>query len=189
MKIVLKIQLPRPQRADSLLFREIVEPAGAALCGNPLPFTMQHQQQDQWCWSAVATSVKRFFTPATPWTQCILVNQALGEDTCCIDGSTDQCNQPWHLDRALQIVASFRAAILGKSPLATVQAEVNACRPLGIRIGWNGGGGHVVATFGYAGTDIYIGDPWYGDSVVDYAQFPASYQGGGTWTNSYFTQP
>jgi hypothetical protein len=158
-------------------------------CGNPLTFTMQHQQQTQWCWAATAVSVNLYYHPASGWVQCALANSALGQTTCCANGSSSSCNKAWYLDRALKIVGNLNTWSTGKAGFPSVQTEIGNCRPLCLRIGWNGGGGHCVAIYGYAGTNINIGDPWYGNSVIGYAPFPGGYHGGGTWTHSYFTKP
>lgn len=80
------------------------------------------------------------------------------------------------------------------SPLPTVRTEIDNGNPLGARIGWNQGGGHFVAIFGYDDTDeanelLSIGDPWSGNSIVAYDEFTSNYQGSGKWTHSYFTRP
>jgi len=164
--------------------------AGGAggVCGNPLGFTMQQQQQTQWCWAAVSVSVNLYYHPASGQTQCAVANTAMGQTTCCADGSTAQCNQPWFLDQALQIVANLNAVTGGKAAFTSGQTEINGCRPLCLRIGWNGGGGHFVAIYGFRRKNISIGDPWYGNSVVAYSSFPSTYQGGGSWTDSYTTK-
>jgi hypothetical protein len=158
-------------------------------CGNPLVFTMQHQQQTEWCWAANAVSVNLYYHPASGWAQCDLVNSALGETECCTNASSANCNQGWYVDRALQIVGNFNRWTGNKATFAAVQTEINGCRPLCLRIGWNGGGGHFVAIYGYSSNNINVGDPWYGNSVVNYASFPNGYNGGGSWTHSYFTKP
>ena len=157
-------------------------------CRNPLAFTMQHQEQTQWCWSATSVSVNLFYHPASGWTQCSCANATLGQTTCCTAGNSAQCNTPFYLDLALKTVANFKSMSGVKAALSRVRTEIRQCRPLCLRIGWNGGGGHFVAVYGYSGTNINIGDPWYGDSVVSYGAFPSSYNGGGTWTHTYFTK-
>jgi hypothetical protein len=157
-------------------------------CGNPLAFIRQQQQQTQWCWAAVSVAVNLYYHPTSGRTQCAVVNTALNQTTCCQNGSTAQCNQPWFLDQALQIVGNLNAFTGGKATLNTVQTEVNNCRPICMRIGWTAGGGHFVTVFGYSGTNINIADPWYGTSVVNHTTFPAGYNGGGTWTHSYTTR-
>ena len=177
---------PSQTRRAGSLVRKIRLPA--ARCSNPLAFTMQPQQQTQWCWAAVAVSVDLYYHTASRWTQCKLANAALGQTTCCANGSSLQCNQPWYLNKALQIVANLASSNAGKASLAAVQAEVKSCRPLALRIGWDGGGGHFVAVYGYSGNNINIADPWYGNSIQSHALFPTAYQGGGTWTHNYYTK-
>ncbi len=138
-----KKPLPRSLKLKSLA-------GGAPTCGNPLRFTMQQQQQTQWCWAAVSVSVNLFYHPASGQTQCAVANVAMGQTTCCQDGSTAQCNQPWFLDQALQIVANLNAWSPGKATLTKVKNQINNCRPLCLRIGWNGGGGHFVTMYGYS---------------------------------------
>jgi hypothetical protein len=180
-----KPSLPRSLKLKSLSRSG----GGRAACGNPLAFTMQPQQQTEWCWAAVSVSVNLYYHPASGQTQCAVANIAMGQSTCCQDGSTPQCNQPWFLDQALSIVGDLKAWSPGKVPFTTVKSEINDCRPLCLRIGWNGGGGHFVAVYGFSNTNnrLNVGDPWYGNSVVKYALFPGNYQGGGTWTDSYTT--
>jgi Papain-like cysteine protease AvrRpt2 len=157
-------------------------------CGNPLAFAMQIQQQTQWCWAAVSVSVNLYYHATSGQTQCAVANTAMGQTTCCTDGGNMQCNQPWFLDQALQLVDDLNAWSSGKATLAAVKTEVGACRPFCLRIAWNGGGGHFVAIYGFSRRLLNIGDPWYGNSVVTYDTFPGTYQGGGTWTDNYTTK-
>jgi hypothetical protein len=75
-----------------------------------------------------------------------------------------------------------------------VQAEIDNGRPLGVRIGWSGGGGHFNVLSCYTWRrrpslhSVQVEDPWYGTSVWDYDAFRTAYQGSGSWTNSYKTQ-
>src|SRR5215212_7198841 len=72
-----------------------------------LNMTMQHQQQTNWCWSAVSVSVKLFFTPAFAITQCEQANLQLAQTSCCINGGSSACNIPWFLDKALAGLGNF----------------------------------------------------------------------------------
>jgi hypothetical protein len=158
-------------------------------CGNPLTFAAQHQEQTSWCWSAVAVSVNLYYHSASGWTQCTLANAELGQSSCCTSGGSSACNRPWYLDRALRRVGNLKSANSGSATLAAVQREIDKCRPFCLRIAWNGTGAHFVSVFGYAGSNLTIGDPWYGLSVQAYAVFPGGYHGGGTWTHDYYTKP
>jgi hypothetical protein len=163
----------------------------AAAKHGQLAFTMQPQQQTNWCWSAVATSVTLYYDPGSTWVQCTVANAELGQTTCCTNGATSQCNQPWYLDLALTRVGNLDHWAGGSIALSAVENEIDSGRLVGARIGWSGGGGHFVVLEGYqedgAGF-VYVEDPWYGPSYVGYDTFRTAYQGSGSWTHTYFTR-
>jgi Repeat of unknown function (DUF5648)/Papain-like cysteine protease AvrRpt2 len=156
-----------------------------------LNFVEQPQQQTNWCWAATSVSVARYYDPANTWTQCLLVNDALAQTTCCQNGATRPCNQSWYGDRALTIVGHL-ASTGGASTFAIVQSEINALRPISIAIYWFGDGGHNPLIDGYSAASVSptidIQDPWYGHSTQDFNSFPASYNGGAIWGASFFTR-
>ncbi len=173
--------------------REKLAPATRAAAAN-LNFNMQPQQQTQWCWAAVTVSTSRFYRPGTSWTQCVLVNQELGQSTCCQNGSSAACNKPWYLDRALRRTGNLASFNSGTVPYGTVQQQINSRRALGVRIAWSGGGGHFVVLDGYStgapGTQfVSVRDPIYGTSTYAYARFVNGYQGSGSWSHTYYTKP
>jgi len=159
-----------------------------------LCFTMQHQEQTQWCWSATATSVAKYYNTASTWTQCRLVNAELGRTDCCSAPSSSDCNQPWTLNTVLTRVGHLASLTGGSTSFADVRAEIDNGRPLGVRIGWSGGGGHFNVLSCYTWhrrpllQSVQVEDPWYGTSVWDYNTFRSAYQGTGSWTHSYKTQ-
>ncbi len=156
-----------------------------------LAFSMQSQTQTQWCWAACSVSVSRFYDSASPWTQCSVVNAELGQSTCCQDGSTAQCNQPWYLNLALTRTGNLASWSGGTATFSQVRSEIRNGRPLGARIGWAGGGGHFVVIVGYlcdAVGYLDVRDPIFGSSDIAMATFATSYQGTGSWTHTYYTQ-
>ena len=160
-----------------------------------LPFPMQHQEADYWCWSAVAVSVDAFRRDGgqTPWAQCTLVNDQLHQTTCCINHDSDECDRPHRLSDALLRLGRLRGAVLnGSLNGASVRLEIDQGRPVGVRIQWFGGeAGHFVLIIGYddseaARPQYIIADPFYVQSTVPVAEFPSGYQTqGGNWTHSY----
>jgi hypothetical protein len=71
-----------------------------------------------------------------------------------------------------------------------VIAEIDANRPVGVRIGWSGGGGHFIAIAGYStnGAEfVDVEDPWYAASTVNWNVLLHAYKGNGTWTDTYLT--
>ena len=164
--------------------------------------TVEHQQQTQWCWAAVSNSVSHFDDAGSTWTQCAIVNAELGQTTCCTNGSSAACNQPWYLDRALTRVGCLLSWASGTLSFATVKSLINSTRPPCARQGWSGGGGHFMAIVCYfegllgllaepAAPQSDCAFPTRGTaiSVVDYDVFVSGYQGTGSWTHSYRTQP
>lgn len=170
--------------------------------GRCVGLTVEHQQQTQWCWAAVSNSVSHFYNAGSTWSQCTIVNAELGRTNCCTNGSSSACNQSWYLDRALRRVGCLLSWASGTLSFATLRSLLGASRPPCARQGWSGGGGHfmaVVCVFeglvgalsgaGSTARRVKISDPWYGDSIVDYTTFVSGYQGSGSWTHSYRTQP
>ena len=155
--------------------------------------TMQHQEQSNWCWSAVSVSVKLFYSPGFPITQCEQANRQFALTTCCGSGATTTCNVPWFLNEALSGLGNLVSWAGGAMPFADVTIQLDASRPIGCRIGWSGGGGHFVAIDGCDSSapqqPITIKDPIFGTSVLAYSTFASSYQGTGLWTHSYLTKP
>jgi hypothetical protein len=151
---------------------------------------MQHQLQDNWCWAAVSTSVAHYFGK-TDWTQCSVVSKEVGDSTCCANGSSAKCNVPWRLEKALKRVKALQKKSDGMpGSLGGVRGEIEKGRPVCIRVGWSGGGGHFIALEGYRDDDagVAIEDPWYGTSDVPLDAFRTGrYQGSGSWTHTYYT--
>jgi hypothetical protein len=156
-----------------------------------LAFTMQHQQTTMWCWSALTVSVSKYYHPSSTWTQCSLVNNQLGKTTCCNSPTPGDCVQGWWPELSLPATGNLASHKLSAATFAEVDSEIDHGRPIGVRVDWSGGGAHALAVFGYLeGTTNYvaIADPWYGSSDMAYDTFKTSYQGSGTWTQTYFTQ-
>lgn len=179
---------------SSSLFRLFEEIIDLFERGN-LNLNMQTQQQSEWCWAAVSTSVALYYDAASPWTQCKVVNAELGMTSCCTNGSSAGCNQPWYLDKALSRVSHFDHWRGGTATRDEIVAEVKAGRPLGVRIGWSGGGGHFVVIDGYDEDEqekdaniVEVRDPIYGTSRLHYDDFVSHYQSSGSWTDSYWTK-
>src|SRR5215212_9673493 len=100
------------------------------------PLLDQTRLQTQWCWAACSVSVAQFYDNASTWTQCAVVNAEFGQTTCCQNGSTAQCNQPWYLDLALTRTGNLASWSAGTAMIA----QIRSGRTLGARIGWSGGG-------------------------------------------------
>lgn len=156
-----------------------------------LPFNMQAQTQSNWCWAATSTSVSKFYSFLSPWTQCKVAAAELGK-SCCNSPTPTACNVPWYLDKALTRTQNFVSIQGGTVTWEKVKQELENGLVVGTRIGWNGGGGHFMVIHGVSKSGLvkylHIDDPIYGKSVLTYNQFATNYQGSGTWTHTYFTR-
>lgn len=159
-------------------------------CWRRLPFYMQPQLQDNWCWAANAVSIASFYNSASQWTQCKLVNAQLGETTCCLAGSSCECDQPSTLQDALAVTGNFvNWSYVPTS--AEIRSEILNGRPLAAQIAWENGGAHFVVIAGYrcdAEEYLDIRDPLFGSSDLSLATFSSGYQHVGSWTYSFYTE-
>jgi Papain-like cysteine protease AvrRpt2 len=155
-----------------------------------LLITIEPQKQSEWCWAAVTSTVDHYYDATSSWTQCSLANNQLHQTTCCVAGSSKQCNQPWDLQRSLGLVGRLRIAVETPALYDGIQQEIDEKHPLCVRIGWPDGQGHAVIIYGYddAIGYVFVGDPIFGITKIPYASFLSHYQGDGQWTDSYFTE-
>ena len=156
-----------------------------------LGFSMQPQQQTNWCWSAVATSTSHFYNAGSTWTQCTLANQQLGQTTCCQNGASTACNVAWYLDRALGATGNLDGWQGGTVSQAILEGDLVKTCPVGVRIAWSGGGAHFIIVDGAttSNSTVHVEDPIYGTSDIAYNTLVTKYQGTGSWTHTYFTKP
>lgn len=153
-----------------------------------LSFNMQQQTQSNWCWAAVSTSVAHYFDSASGWTQCAVADGELGRSDCCTPGGAGgPCNVYGFLDSSLDRVGHLDHWESGSATMATVSAECDEGRPVGVRTAWSGGGAHFLAIIAHLPGDFYgVDDPIYGKSDISEATFKTAYQGSGSWTHTYF---
>ena len=88
------------------------------------------------------------------------------------------------------LVGHLKSEQSSAATYSAISEAVIAGTPPCIRIGWSGGGGHFIGFFGIEPTNlVWVTDPIYGQSLVSTATLTGgTYQGNGTWTNTYFTQ-
>jgi hypothetical protein len=162
---------------------------------------MERQTRTNWCWAATAKSVSIFYDAGSTWSQCKIASSELGTD-CCGAYSDQACNRTWFLNRALQRTSNYDATQSCVSPASPcgvlnfdiVVSEIKKGHPVGIRIGWEGGGGHFIVIYGYrddaSGRYYYVDDPINGRSPpLAEADLQGNYQYTGHWTHSYYTRP
>lgn len=160
---------------------------GAGFAATTLPFVMQSQLQGNWCWAATSSSVSAFFDPSSGWSQCNVASASLGS-ACC--SAPLPCDRPFTLDGPLTVTGNLQGLLAGNDVRASLQAEIDAGRPVCCHISWISGGGHFVALAGYdwSTDDLLVDDPLYGRQTVPYSTFVAAYRGAGSWDYTYYTQ-
>src|SRR5580658_6149924 len=103
-----------------------------------LAFSMQKQEQTNWCWAAVSASTSSFFggpsgPSGAPWAQCEIANCALGLTNCCAAASSAPCNIDYYLDNGLTCASHLAGpATSGPSPYPNIKNEIDNHRPVGV---------------------------------------------------------
>ena len=151
-----------------------------------MPFQIQTQKQDQWCWAAVSASIHQYFSGEAAFSQCEIAHRVL--NTACCDNPTT-CNTPAFLEDALDKIGKRGDVLPGSLPFGKIMEQIDRGMPIGVRIGWFGGGGHFVVIRGYrnpAGAELLsIADPWFVDSIQYLDIFKSRYLGRGEWTDTF----
>jgi hypothetical protein len=157
-----------------------------------IDFKVSPQEQDQWCWAAVSSSVANYYNPESGWTQCNVASAELAAN-CCSDG-TGACDRWWYLDRALQPTNSLKQYIASVLDTAKVTIELQGKYPVCIRVEWSNGGGHFLTIKGlHQGSDgnnyAVLSDPIFGESSCPIDDLVAGFyqNSNGRWTHTYLT--
>jgi hypothetical protein len=167
-------------------------------------FTMQPQQETNWCWAALAVSINDFLDPESDptWTQAKLATQLLIDQGIkspgCIDRPKSRiCNRPEALDVALAITENLRqsgAMFNQHLTFDCIQNWVKARFPVGARIVWWDGGAHFVALDGCKVTAsghrlVHVQDPndnpTSSPGFLDYDTLVEDYGEAGYWNDTY----
>ncbi|MYW00905.1 papain-like cysteine protease family protein [Streptomyces sp. SID3343] len=139
----------------------ILAPAGTARAErNYDDITMLKQEKTQWCWVASGLTISKYQGYGT--TQTDFCNRSARRN------SGLSCNnQPATLGDMANAWSDLGMSKTGTglnsaASFAQVGTDVKAARPIGARIGWTSGGGHMNVVYGYdtANTTIAVGDPW-----------------------------
>ena len=158
-------------------------------------FPMEHQEEPDWCWNAVAVSVEHYFDANSQLTQQEFAVQAL-------QVPLPQSNQPWFLSKALSKIDKLNSNPEGFLSFEDIQQQLDANLPVCVHIAWNEGGSHFVAITGYGvspggSAQIHVSDPLLQDSNVvvwDYDAFVFAYSPSytnaeGIWVDTCLVKP
>ena len=135
-----------PDVAFGNLVAEVAQVQGVP---TKLPFVAQTQLQDNWCWSAVATSIGLHYGTGN-WTQCAIATEQVnnlispgGVNDCCTTPGSAGCNVYGYVYFSLQQARSIdRWSPVKPSPQEIHDLLSRKKELVCLRIAWTGGGAH-----------------------------------------------
>lgn len=164
-----------------------------------MPIVMPMQSEPNWCWAAVTVSVNGLFSSGSTLTQCAVAKSVLAAESeigrsvdCC--ANPEKCNLPAYLQDGLNSTGNLAQIDRGILDFVGVTTELDAGRPVGVRIRWPDGGGHFLLIDGYrefssAPEQVHVADPYYGPAYILYSDLVNNYQDGGIWAETFLVQP
>lgn len=158
-------------------------------------FVMQHQEQLNWCWAAVAASIQDFFNSSPNLvTQSQIATRVLSNVPGGCGTSPNNPNPACNVPNSLTTVLGALHRLAGNPiirPLrfAEIQQTIDAGFPIPVRIVWDedANTAHMVVISGYipSNQQLQVEDPFYGRSVIDLDTLVSNYRGVGRWERSY----
>lgn len=163
-------------------------------------FDIQQQQQSNWCWAAVTSSLLGFFNPDQAPTQCEVVKECFSEtefeteEDCCGKTTSEACNRVFKLIDALDSMDLLSIRCNYQLSLDEIRQQIHLGAPIAIRIEWKKGGGHFVVitavgpqhSRGDGHTWLRVADPNRESAIyITYNALKKRYRGDGEWTHTY----
>lgn len=153
-----------------------------------------YQEKTNWCWAAGTAYVSDCLS--TYQTQCHVASTCI---TLCKSECTDhECNTPYYLEVSLRKFNHFHETTTGKIKLSEVRHEIEKNRPVGVRIQWQGGGGHIILIIGIGSSSqrpnvprfaIFDPNPEVGLHILRASVLMQDrYMMTGSWSETFFTQ-
>lgn len=154
-----------------------------------LGLDMECQEERYWCWAAVGAAVARAYGESVR--QCEVASTVVGTSDCCDESLRPFCDEERLLSEALRAVGHYLGYLDGPISEATLHAEIDAGRPVALRISWGTGGGHFILCTGYnrRNSELLLEDPDQGPVRIDYPGLIEGYAPDGAWSHTYATQP
>jgi hypothetical protein len=174
----LRIEPPGATRAS---YGRAARPGDDARGARILDLIVERQLRDKWCWAAVAAALGRYYGTRT------LAQRDAAAALLGVDG--DDGNRYAMLDDALRLAGCFSHWSPGRPTYERICDEIDAGRPVCVRIQWRDGGSHYVVLTGHDRRtgELYVQDPQHGPSIHPFEAFPRQYRIGAVWTETYWT--
>ncbi len=145
------------------------------------------QTQSQWCWAA-CTQMVASYLKVPDLKQCELANFLHNQTTCCVTGSSTDCDQPCQFEGIGLVYDQVGIDSISERKIIypqQLQQELTARRPIEVGWLWNGGGGHVVLIVGMNANGMYqLLDPMFGTRICNYQAILLAL-GMGWWAYSF----
>jgi hypothetical protein len=153
-------------------------------------FKIEQQIMSQWCWAAVAVSIRRFYDPQFNITQRDFVGGELHLPPCS-QTPFDFCNQRHSLQLALGSLKVFRAKLDEPCRSRDIISEISNGRPIGCQLVRDGIDGHYIVIKGVNGAGnnlrIEIADPMDGNfRILTLRELLFGYRES-QWQQTFFT--
>jgi hypothetical protein len=150
-------------------------------------FGVQRQQQTEWCWAAVTSSLMQFMVPDRSASQSDVVTHTFKK---AFVQAPENLNQPWDITDAAKTMGLEDGTRYGNVSRNTMRDMVNEGVPIPIQINWrrnarkNGvlGDGHYVVVHNIGEeakgqTLIQVEDPWAGKLNLTWDELKNDYPG------------
>lgn len=155
-----------------------------------LGITMQAQEKDQWCWDASGNTIASYFGYALSQTKFCQVAHNESGSSCA--NNQGYLSDQQRVFRYLGFSSTGSYNSNGQTlSFASIKAQIDAGSPIGTRIGWSSGGGHMHVIYGYdnsgGATKVDYGDPWKANSrynSMNYSSYRSNNQF--TWTHTLY---
>lgn len=150
-------------------------------------FGVQRQQETEWCWAAVTSSLMQFMVPDRSASQSDVVTHTFKK---AFVQAPENLNQPWDITDAAKTMGLEDGTRYGNVSRNTMRDMVNEGVPIPIQINWrrnarkNGvlGDGHYVVVHNIGEeakgqTMIQVEDPWAGKLNLTWDELKNDYPG------------
>jgi len=163
-------------------------PAVSPAASTYLSISMQAQEKSNWCWDASGNTVADWWGHDLTQTKfCQIAHNESGSDCA---------NQQGYLSDQQRVYRwlGFSSAGYYNSngytlSFSGIRTEIDNRRPIGTRIGWSSGGGHMHVIYGYNAdtTSVLYGDPWPSSNRYNSMSY-TSYKSNSrfTWTHTVY---
>jgi len=154
-------------------------------------FAGQRQQQRRWCWAAACASIRDYYRTLDPTLpvlhQAQIVDAQFGRCDCGRHPASIYCDQDGRLDHALQAARHDGSFVPPGHKFAMCREEIDAGRPVAVRVRTAENTQHFVVIYGYApNLGLLAWDPASGTVRTNLNDWRSRI---GSWENTYRTVP